>query len=454
MRRNSSALASRSVLGAPASRIRRRYVMSCSRQASRRRKRRSSRLGPVHFVAQDLVQRALRDGHLPVPAPAVPVAAARRARLPEHAGIDAALAAARREHAERLATVLDLDAGLTAIFTPDEDAGHDEPATAANPGVLASPQSASSRRASGRHHRDASPHPRPRRRPRRRLCPRRQVTLARARVLAGIAAAGRDRADALDLAGLRVHQVIRDLADDLTDACARARDLADDRGPISTSISISRISVTSPSARCSPAPPPSPTTLTAPGGGILGRGRGRGNRTRPRHRPGLAGAGRRYRLAEIPGVSVWLAIVIIAEIGLNMALFPTPAHLVSWMGLCRSAAQSGTRHGKGKPKKGNSYARAAAGQAAIGTAGTATFLGERYARIARRRGGAIAQVAVARSIMIIIWHLLADPAARYSDLGPDWHATHVNRDKKIRNHIRGLQALGLTVTVTDDEHAA
>jgi transposase len=160
------------------------------------------------------------------------------------------------------------------------------------------------------------------------------------------------------------------------------------------------------------------------------------------------------RLAEIPGVSVWLAIVIIAEIGLNMAVFPTPAHLVSWMGLCRSARQSGTRHGKGKQKKGNSYARAAAGQAAIGAAGTATFLGERFGRIARRRGGAIAQVAVARSIMIIIWHLLADPAARYRDLGPDWHATHVNKDKKIRNHLRGLQALGLTVTVTDGEHAA
>ena len=179
--------------------------------------------------------------------------------------------------------------------------------------------------------------------------------------------------------------------------------------------------------------------------GETGPGRGTGPDSR------VLAAG---RLAEIPGVSVWLAIVIIAEIGLNMTLFPTPAHLVSWMGLCRSARQSGTRHGKGKPKKGNSYARAAAGQAAIGAAGTATFLGERYARIARRRGGAIAQVAVARSIMIIVWQLLADPAARYRDLGPDWHATHVNRDKKIRNHIRGLQALGLTVTVADDEHAA
>ncbi len=160
------------------------------------------------------------------------------------------------------------------------------------------------------------------------------------------------------------------------------------------------------------------------------------------------------RLAEIPGISVWLAIVIIAEIGLNMTVFPTSAHLVSWIGLCRSAAQSGTRHGKGRQKKGNSYARAAAGQAALGAAGTATFLGERYRRIARRRGKAIAQAAVARSTMIIVWHLLSDPAARYRDLGPDWHARHINRDKKIRNHIRQLEALGLTVTVTAGEQAA
>jgi transposase len=167
--------------------------------------------------------------------------------------------------------------------------------------------------------------------------------------------------------------------------------------------------------------------------------------------PVLAAA---HRLAEIPGISVWLAIVIIAEIGLDMTRFPTPAHLVSWIGLCRSASQSGTRHGKGKQKKGNSYARAAAGQAAIGAAGTATFLGERYRRIARRRGKAVAQVAVARSIMIIVWHLLSDPQARYRDLGPDWHARRTNRDKKIRNHILGLKALGVTVAITDDEQAA
>jgi transposase len=65
--------------------------------------------------------------------------------------------------------------------------------------------------------------------------------------------------------------------------------------------------------------------------------------------PVLAAA---HRLAEIPGISVWLAIVIIAEIGLTMAVFPTPAHLVSWMGLCRSAASSGTRAGQGQAQEG------------------------------------------------------------------------------------------------------
>ena len=90
---------------------------------------------------------------------------------------------------------------------------------------------------------------------------------------------------------------------------------------------------------------------------------------------------------------MWLATVIIAEIGLSMSAFPTPAHLVSWIGMCQSASQSGARHGKDKQKKGNSYARAAAGQAAaaaVAAVGAATFLGERYARIARRRDKAIA----------------------------------------------------------------
>jgi transposase len=105
------------------------------------------------------------------------------------------------------------------------------------------------------------------------------------------------------------------------------------------------------------------------------------------------------RLAEIPGVSQYLARAIIAEVGLDMTRFPAAAHLVSWAGLCPAARQPGPRTRAGKKGQGNAWLRASLGQAATGAARTATFLGERYHRIARRRGTAKAQVAVARSIL-------------------------------------------------------
>jgi hypothetical protein len=130
-----------------------------------------------------------------------------------------------------------------------------------------------------------------------------------------------------------------------------------------------------------------------------------------------------------------------------MTRFPTAAHLVSWAGLCPRTIQSGprTRHGS---KQGDTYLRGHLGQAAIGAAATATFLGERYRRIGRRRGKAKAQVAVARSILVIIWHLINDPGARYADLGPGYHETRTDKNKRTRNHIRQLEALGYTVTIT------
>ncbi|MET3718810.1 hypothetical protein ABIB27_000650, partial [Arthrobacter sp. UYEF21] len=78
---------------------------------------------------------------------------------------------------------------------------------------------------------------------------------------------------------------------------------------------------------------------------------------------------------------------------------------------------------------------------------TNTFLGHRYRRLIKRPGKLKALVAVARSILIIIWHLLADPAARYADLGPDFHDNHINAERSKRNHIRQLEALGYTVTL-------
>ncbi|WP_418608391.1 hypothetical protein [Georgenia sp. SUBG003] len=76
-----------------------------------------------------------------------------------------------------------------------------------------------------------------------------------------------------------------------------------------------------------------------------------------------------------------------------------------------------------------------------------TFLGEWYRRIARRRGKKRAIVAVGRSILTIIWHLLSDPQARFTDLGPDFYDSHVNHNRPIRNHVHDLENLGYRVTL-------
>jgi transposase len=155
------------------------------------------------------------------------------------------------------------------------------------------------------------------------------------------------------------------------------------------------------------------------------------------------------RLAEIPGVSRKLAMAIIAETGLDMSVFPTPGHLASWAGLAPVARQSGPRSRKPKKGQGDAYLKGYCTQAAVGAADTGTFLGERYRRLRKRLGGVRAQCAVGRSILIIVWHLLANPEARFTDLGPDWHDRKTDRDRKIRSHLRQLRALGLDITVSD-----
>lgn len=153
------------------------------------------------------------------------------------------------------------------------------------------------------------------------------------------------------------------------------------------------------------------------------------------------------RLDEIPGIGPRVAQLIIAEIGLDMSQFPTPAHLVSWAKLCPRTIQSGPITRAGKTGKGNPYLKGALGEAAAAAAKTDTFLGERYRRIVKRRGKLKALVAVARSILVTIWHLLADPTTRFHDLGPDYHTNRLNTERKIRNHIHQLQAMGYHVTL-------
>jgi transposase len=154
------------------------------------------------------------------------------------------------------------------------------------------------------------------------------------------------------------------------------------------------------------------------------------------------------RLDEVPGIGLRAAQVIIAEIGLDMAQFPTPAHLVSWAKLSPRTIQSGQRSRSGRTGKGNPYLKRILGETASAAAKTDTFLGERYRRLARRRGRQRALVAIARSILVIVWHLLNDPTAHFVDLGPDFYERHINNDRKTRDLVRQLHALGHHVTLT------
>ena len=108
---------------------------------------------------------------------------------------------------------------------------------------------------------------------------------------------------------------------------------------------------------------------------------------------------------------------------------------------------AGKKKGKNSTGHGNTYLARILGNAAAAAGRTDTFLGERYRRIARRRGAKKANVAIGRSILVIIWHLLSDPETRYADLGPGFYEQRINPDRRKRAHIHQLEALGYKVTL-------
>jgi transposase len=154
------------------------------------------------------------------------------------------------------------------------------------------------------------------------------------------------------------------------------------------------------------------------------------------------------RLDEIPGIGVHNAQAILAEIGVDISRFPRPRAL----GVVGQAVPAHHPVRAGHPRRQDRQGqplpqRCALGEAAAAAAKTDTFLGERYRRLVKRRGKLKALVAVARSILVIIWHLLANPATRFRDLGPDYHTNRIATQRRLRNHIAQLSAMGYRVTL-------
>ena len=151
-------------------------------------------------------------------------------------------------------------------------------------------------------------------------------------------------------------------------------------------------------------------------------------------------------LDTIPGVGRHTAEVIIAELGADVQRFPSAAHLASWAGLCPGNHESAGKRLSGRTRKGNPWLRATLIEAAWAAARTkGTYLQAQYHRLAARRGAKRALVAVAHSLLVIIYHLLTTGEV-YRELGADYFDRR-NQQALARRLIKRLSSLGYTVTL-------
>jgi len=127
-------------------------------------------------------------------------------------------------------------------------------------------------------------------------------------------------------------------------------------------------------------------------------------------------------LQTIPGVSATAAAAILAEIGTDMGRFPSAKHLASWAGVCPGNKQSGGKRLTEQTTSGNVWLKEILSECAWAAARTKeTYLAAQFKRLARRRGVYKAIVAVAHSLLVIIYYVLQRGEA-YRELGGDYFA--------------------------------
>jgi transposase len=152
------------------------------------------------------------------------------------------------------------------------------------------------------------------------------------------------------------------------------------------------------------------------------------------------------RLDTIPGIGRWTAEVILAEIGADMARFPTAGHLASWAGMCPGNNESAGKRKSGRTRKGSPWLRSALTEAAQAASRKRDgYLAAQYHRLATRRGKKRAVVAVGHTILEIVHHLLAG-GTTYRDLGGHYFDER-DRQAVERRLVGRLEGLGYKVTL-------
>lgn len=152
------------------------------------------------------------------------------------------------------------------------------------------------------------------------------------------------------------------------------------------------------------------------------------------------------RVQTIPGVGRRTAEVLVAEIGTDLARFPTSQHLASWAGMCPGNCESAGKRQSGKTRKGNRWLRSALIEAAHAAAHTKdTYLSAQFRRVAAKRGAKKAAVAVGHTILVIVYHLL-QRGSDYQELGGTYFD---ERNRTIVQHrlVRRLEGLGYRVAL-------
>jgi transposase len=151
-------------------------------------------------------------------------------------------------------------------------------------------------------------------------------------------------------------------------------------------------------------------------------------------------------LKTIPGIKDAAAHTILPEIGVDMSQFPSAAHLASWAGMSPGNNQSAGKRGSGRTTKGNRWLRRILVQVALAAAHTkGTYFGSQYRRLAAKRGKNRASIAVAHTILVVIYHVL-NTRKPYRELGADYF-DRLNPERTARNLVKRLEALGHKVTL-------